>query len=64
MEFKEAYKLSGRIKGYALTKDAVKEECCVEGCSTEEMDENIHSLFYSDHAKVRTNMYNHVMSSP
>lgn len=52
-----------KLNPLSLTQFAVKEECCVEGCDTEEMDEIIFKLFYSDHAYVSTNMYSHVMSS-
>lgn len=39
----------------ALTYPSVKEECCAEGCNTEEMDENLYELWYSNYDVVSMN---------
>lgn len=58
-EYSEEAKLSSdswkRDKS-ALTNLSVKEECCAEGCNTEEMDENLYNLWYSSYAVVSMNI--------
>ena len=40
----------------------VHEECCAEGCDTEEMDENVHPALYSNSAAVRISIHGHAIS--
>lgn len=40
----------------------VWEECCDEGCDTEEMDENTHPFGHSNRWVVRINIYDYALS--
>ncbi|XP_073232483.1 uncharacterized protein [Porites lutea] len=39
------------IVGLLTSRVSVYEECCREGCNTEEMDENMHPGGFSDHSR-------------